>query len=162
MNFFTLIIILIFFYYICNRLYQFLPKSEIHNKHNRSLNSVFIDTDIKNYPLRIFDILDEKTYKLINEIFEHEHIRWKENKCIDRFDLFEKFKCRYYKKIPLDYIPSKTLIYFPHNNIKWHHDCYLYDIKKDMYYYPKPNSLIYSDNVLEWKGNKNINIVMSK
>lgn len=107
-------------------------------------------------------MLDDSLESEINEIFHYPYIEWKNNMYHPKVSFFKNFDCFYYKKVPKSVIEPYTFIYFPKNSIMWNSKIYLYDKKKNKYYYPDANSVLYVDDELMWVGDKNVNIVLGK
>lgn len=98
---------------------------------------------------RLFDVWDTSEFEYINSI------------CKTGIDVFEDFECRFSDFLDME-IMAYTLLFFLKNDIDWNDECYLYDSSADKYYYPTPNSLIFTNNILLWKGNKKINVIIGK
>jgi hypothetical protein len=98
---------------------------------------------------RIFDVWGVSEFEYINSI------------CKTGIDVFEDFECRFSDFLDME-IMAYTLLFFLKNDIDWNDGCYLYDSSTDKYYYPTPNSLIFTNNILLWKGNKKINVIIGK
>jgi hypothetical protein len=140
--FITLIILLWknFEFYI-----TYIPVSEICVKDKMLYKIEITDTG------RNFDVLDDKIFNEINEIFEiQEKINFNSP--------FKGYQCNHYKTIENRKIKPYTLIFFPSNDVKWDSGMYFYN--NERYYFPEPNSIIISDKELEWVGDPNINIVL--
>jgi hypothetical protein len=158
----SIFIISICIYFIYNRLIVFLPKSETTTHFDKYI----VKLELDKIPIRKFEIFGKFQLQTINEIFHHPKIEWKEKNKVkyaeSSFHLFEDFKCKYYKSVPFDTIPANTLIYFPENNIKWKDEIFLYEPISDTHYFPKVNSIILHNKKLEWKGDKNIFLILGK
>jgi hypothetical protein len=97
--------------------------------------------------IRLFSVFNEKDFEYINENISG--------------DLFQDFDCEYNEEIP-DRIQPYTLLFFLKNDINWDDECYFYNNITDTCYFPVPNSLIFINNYLEWKGNKKIRVIIGK
>lgn len=161
-TFVSLIIFFILGYFFYSTFSKYFPLSEIHNNSVSERVYCSIDNFEPMKEFRSFDVLDEAQENEINEIFDYPYIEWKDQ-CYDPcISFFKGIDCKYYKRIPRILLEPFTFIYFPDNDIKWDSGSYFHDRKKNKYYYPEKNSVLYSENELFWVGDRDINIVLGK
>lgn len=102
---------------------------------------------------REFNVLPQEDFNILLEYIDEK----KEEEVLD-FPVFENYKCSLHitnKDIP-ETISENTLVFFLDNDIHWDDECYYYCSDTNEYYYPEPNSYIFSNKPLKLH-RKNIN-----
>jgi hypothetical protein len=137
-----LILLIILFVILIKKIYNLLPETKIQFEDQDNKISLTINHDY----LHTFNILPQELYIQLND-------------SITEIDIFKNYNLEL-KSITNNYTINKNvLIYIPYNTIKWHDQSYFYDRVNNTYYFPKPNSILYSKNELIYYG-KDIHIYL--